>query len=366
MPKKAWVKADWEESWEKRKEFITSALEAGADGVIVPPEDIEKTRKLGNIKIISNSEEADVFLIKAENPDEIEDSASKAREMEKEVALQVEIANKDIEEAATKAGDSLDFLITIAKDWKVIPLENMIAELQSTEVEILAGVKDAQEAKTAIETLEVGADGVFLDPRDKGFEEIRKTCEILEELETEKFELVPAKITKVEPSGMGDRVCVDTTSLMKIGQGMLVGSQSDGMFLVHSETLESEYVSSRPFRVNAGAVHAYIQVPGGKTKYLSELESGDKVLIVDSEGNSFEGTVGRAKIERRPMLFIEAEYEGNKVRTLLQNAETINLVDKEGDPISVSDLETGDEVLINLQEGGRHFGAKVDETLVEK
>ncbi len=366
MRKEAWVKADWNESWDKRKKYITSALEAGADGLIIPPDDIEKTRKLGNIKVISSSKEADVLLIKASTTDEVDQALEEIEEKENEVALYIEITGKELERAAVEAGDSVDFLITIAKDWKVIPLENIIAELQDSKAKIFAGVKDSKEAKTAIETLEVGADGVVLDPREKGIEEIRKTCETLEDLETEKFQLAPAKITKVEPSGMGDRVCVDTTSLMKLGEGMLVGSQSNGMFLVHSETLESEYVSSRPFRVNAGAVHAYIQVPGGKTKYLSELESGEKVLIVNSEGESKEATVGRVKIERRPMLLIEAETEGRKIRTLLQNAETINLVDKEGNPISVSELEPGDEVLTNLQKGGRHFGAQVEETLVEK
>lgn len=366
MPKEVWLKADWSEPWADRKEFVTSALEAGADAVILPPEDVETARKLGNIKIVSNSEDADVFLLEAKTPEEVEEALERAGEVDADLALSVEISSKELEKAAADAGKEFDFLIMIAKDWKVIPLENLISQLQDAKAQIIAGVKDSQEAKTAVETLEVGSDGVLLNPREKGREEIRKTCEALEELGTEKFELVSGEVTKIEPAGMGDRACVDTTSLMKIGEGMLVGSQSNGLFLVHSETLESEYVASRPFRVNAGAVHAYIQAPEGKTRYLSELESGDRILIVNSEGEANTATVGRVKIERRPMLLIEVEHEGRKIRTLLQNAETINLVGSEGEPISVSELEVGDEVLINLQEGGRHFGAQVDETLVEK
>lgn len=351
----------------RQKKFITSALEAGAEAVIVPPDDIENTKKLGNIETISTSKESDFLLLEASTPEEVKQAISKAQEeKERKTILSVKIAGKEIEKAATKAGEHVDFIIMIAKDWKVIPLENLIAELQNKKAQILAGVKNAQEAKTAVETLEVGADGVVLNPREKGMEEIKETCEVLEELETEEFELVTGKITKIEPAGMGDRACVDTSSLMKIGEGMLVGSQSDGLFLIHSETLESEYVESRPFRVNAGAVHAYIQVPGGKTKYLSELQSGDKVIIANSEGEANTATVGRVKIERRPMLLIEAEHEGRKIKTLVQNAETINLVNKDGEPISVSNLEVGDEILIYLQEGGRHFGAQVDETLLER
>lgn len=365
MPKEVWVKADWNEPWEKRKEFITGSLEAGIEAVIVPNEDVEKTRQLGNIKIISNSKEADLLFGEASTVKEVEEFIAKSQE-EKDSVLSVEISGKDLEEAAIKAGDRVDFLIIIAEDWKVIPLENIIAELQDSKAKIIAGVKSAQEAKTAVETLEVGADGVLLNPKEKGFEEIRKTCEILEELGKEKFNLVTGKVTKTKPVGMGDRVCVDTTSLMKIGEGMLVGSQSHGLFLVHSETLESEYVEPRPFRVNAGAVHAYIQIPGGRTKYLSEIESGDEVLIVNSEGEASNATVGRVKIERRPLMLIIAKHEGQEIKTILQNAETINLVDENGEPVSVSEIEVGDKILINLQEGGRHFGAKVDETLVER
>ncbi len=71
---------------------------------------------------------------------------------------------------------------------------------------------------------------------------------------------------------MGDRVCLDTVSNMVPGEGMLVGNAGSGFFLVHSESLENPYVAARPFRVNAGAVHAYLYLPEGKTKYLSEVE----------------------------------------------------------------------------------------------
>ena len=164
---------------------------------------------------------------------------------------------------------------------------------------------------------------------------------------------------------MGDRVCVDTATLMESGEGMLVGSMSNGLFLVHAEVAESPYVASRPFRVNAGAVHAYIRVPGGETKYLSELESGDSVLVVNEDGETREALVGRSKIEKRPMFLVEAEYDGERYRTLLQNAETIRLVTPEG-AVSVTELEEGEEVRLYVEEGGRHFGTKVEESVVEK
>lgn len=371
LAKAVWVRADWDEPWESRKSFITAALEAGASVVVVPSGEATKVHELGVLDVVASepAEGVDIVMLSARSSDEVEqaiDSSQKLREQGHKVAICVEIYDKETERAAVRAGKMADFLVIITRDWKVIPLENLIAELQGSRAQILAGVKEADEARTAVETLEVGADGVLLDPRERGISEIKSVCETLEGLTTEKLELVPVRVTTIRPAGMGDRACIDATSLMKVGEGMLVGSQANGLFLVHSETLASEYVEARPFRVNAGAVHAYVQAPGGKTRYLSELQAGDEVLIVNFQGETRTGVVGRVKIERRPMLLIEAEWEGQKIKTLVQNAETINLVEKNGDPISVSRLKPGVEVLAHVELGGRHFGVKVEETLVER
>ncbi|NPB08653.1 MAG: 3-dehydroquinate synthase II, partial [Aquificae bacterium] len=195
--------------------------------------------------------------------------------------------------------------------------------------------------------------------------EIKKVGSLIEEHE-EKLPLVTVKITRILPLGLGDRVCVDTTSLLKRGEGMLVGNSSGGMFLVHAETEENPYVAARPFRVNAGAVHMYIRVPGNRTKYLCELEAGDKVMVYDYKGRGRVVYVGRSKVERRPMLLIEGRYEKKKLSCILQNAETIRLTRPDGTPISVAELKEGDEVLGYVEEAGRHFGMKVEETIIEK
>ena len=147
---------------------------------------------------------------------------------------------------------------------------------------------------------------------------------------------------------------------------MLVGSQSNALFLVHSESIETQYVAARPFRVNAGPVHAYTRMPDGSTKYLSELASGDEVLAVDSKGNTRPVVIGRLKIEKRPLMLIEAECNGKMLKTILQNAETIRLVDKKGKAVSITALKEGDEIMAYTEDTGRHFGMKVAETITEK
>jgi len=255
-------------------------------------------------------------------------------------------------------------LILMGRDWKVIPLENIIADLQGEKVKIIAAVSDYDEAKVALETLEHGTDGVLLCPQE--ISQIKKVAELIGKLQSESYQMKIATITRVEPVGIGDRVCVDTCSMMHLGEGMLVGSYSQGLFLVHSESMESEYVASRPFRVNAGPVHAYVMTPGNKTKYLSELETGDEVLTVDQEGTTKIAIVGRVKIEKRPLMLVEAEYDGVILRTLLQNAETIRLVTEDGQPKSVAELKLGDKVMVYLDPNARHFGMAIKESIIEK
>ncbi|MEM2096922.1 MAG: 3-dehydroquinate synthase II, partial [Methanothrix sp.] len=111
--------------------------------------------------------------------------------------------------------------------------------------------------------------------------------------------------------------------------------------------------------------HAYIRV-GEKTRYLSELKSGDEVTIVDKDGMTRSAVVGRVKIERRPMILVEAEVDGDRVSTLLQNAETIKLVSHDGTPISVAELKPGDKVLVHMESSARHFGMSIEETIIER
>lgn len=357
----AWVRPKG--TWKDRKDSITAALEAGFNE-IVDSDNTETIKKLGNIKIISDKPEADITILGLDKKITVE-NVNKEKLKNKPVAAYVEINNKEDEKLVSTLGTVADYIILKGKNWKVIPLENIIASLQKRDSKIMVDVADYEEAKLALETMEHGADGVLLSSNDGN--EIRKLGELIEKTSMETYDLKPATVTKIESVGIGDRVCVDTCSMMNVGEGILVGSFASGLFLIHSESLENEYVASRPFRVNAGPVHAYVMTPGNKTRYLSELEAGDEVLTVNANGEASTAIVGRSKIEKRPLLMIEAEYEETKIRTLVQNAETIRLVtaDKK-QPISVSKLKVGDKVLVYFSHGARHFGMAIEEQIIEK
>ncbi|MGZ4902033.1 MAG: 3-dehydroquinate synthase II [Halobacteriota archaeon] len=375
--KSVWIKAD-EGPWEERKHIITRALESGADCVLVRFSEIAAVKALGNMRVAAFNEGSesggarpDIRVVgkngEGDGTLELPRTIAESRDYEQlnswkgETATYVVVSDKAHERFAQDIADASDHLIVIGTDWKIIPLENLIAALKG-KVDIIAGVQSFEEAKTALETLEHGADGVLLDSTD--LTQITQTVE-LAHTRAHTTELASATITTVKPVGMGDRVCIDTCSLMTSGEGMLVGSGANGFFLVQAETAESPYVAPRPFRVNAGPVHAYIYGED-TTRYLSELKAGDDVLIVRSDGKTRNGVVGRVKIERRPLMLVEAEIEGTTVKTLLQNAETIKLVRSDGIPVSVTALKPGDEVLVHYEGGGRHFGISVEETLIER
>jgi 3-dehydroquinate synthase II len=271
-------------------------------------------------------------------------------------------SNLDVDEIEGASENGAEFVIVDASDWKIIPLENIIAKLHKSKTKVFATAKSSQEVATLFAVLELGVDGVILSTDSE--EEVDRTRQ---HLTSARFTITRARIIDVKDVGTGERVCVDTASMMRLGEGMLVGSRSNFMLLVHNESIGSSFTSPRPFRVNAGAVYCYTIVPGGGTRYLSEIESGSEVWIVNKEGIARSAVVGRSKIETRPLRLIHAEINGEKGTVILQNAETIRLISKDGEPLSVTEVKVGDEVLgYAKQAAGRHFGMEVDEFIVEK
>ena len=329
--KEIWVKAD---PW--KKELVTTALESGADAVLVSGDKIAGVKELGLIKTVSD--EGDVKW--------------------GEDVVCVEIQSAEDEEEIVKLSRRKKVVVR-TRDWTIIPLENLVAQAGNIFVE----VDDLEGARTAAGILEKGVDGLIITQRNP-----IRAREIINEMKSERqtIDLVKLKVDNIRPLGMGDRVCVDTCTVMGTGEGCLVGNSSQALFLVHAESIENPYVSPRPFRVNAGPVHAYIMAPGGKTRYLSELGAGDEISGVDWKGKGMPLIVGRVKIERRPLVLIEATGPNGPVTTILQNAETIRLLTPKGEPISVVKVKPGDKVLGRVEEAGRHFGHKIEETITEK
>jgi 3-dehydroquinate synthase II len=273
------------------------------------------------------------------------------------------LSNSDIEKIFLEVKKGLDFVIIEVKDWKIIPLENIIAKLHKMHTDIFVLARTPEEVRKMFSILEIGVDGVIFEASS-----INEVKEAMVYMGTSNFELREAKIVDIKEVGDGERVCVDTASMLHKGEGMLIGSRSNFLFLVHNESVGSSFTSPRPFRVNAGAVHCYTLSPDGTTKYLSELETGSEVLVIDSKGRARRATVGRSKIERRPMLMIKAQIDDEIGGIIVQDAETIRFVRPGGHLVSVTHVKKGDTILVHAKVAtGRHFGMEVsDEYILEK
>ncbi len=326
----------WVRSIPYDKETITFALERGVSTFWVPDESVAEVKKLGRVTVVANS-----------------------GDVRPGVDFQVcEIKDRgNLEEIESLPPDTLVYIE--AKRDEIIPLENLVAMGRK----VIVPVKSEDDLRVFSGVLEKGVWGILFDlnsPGDLSF--------LLSRFDEWKISLDLRKgvITEVTVLGLGDRVCVDTCTLMRGAVGMLVGNSSRGFFLVSAENVASEYVSERPFRVNAGAVHMYTLLPSGRTGYLSEISAGSQVLTVGSDGTGEVAWVGRSKIEKRPLILVKGDVEGREVSAILQNAETIRLVSPQGEQISIADIRRGTEVMCYLDDGARHFGMKIEETVEEK
>lgn len=254
-------------------------------------------------------------------------------------------------------------MVVQPENWKVIPLENLVADFHRSGRRIFAYLKTKADMEVSLSVLERGVDGIVVPP-----EGLQAGLSIISGLGKEKrYALTVAKVTKVLDVGNGERACIDTASQLAVGEGLLVGSRANFFFLVHSETVSSDYIPAREFRVNAGAIHSYVLAEDDRTRYLSELRSSDKVRTVSRDGGSRQVVVGRVKIERRPLVMVEADVGGEVGTVMLQKAETIRLIRPDGTPVSVTEIKVGDEVLVHVtQSKARHFGGEVDEFVLER
>ncbi|MBI9079817.1 MAG: 3-dehydroquinate synthase II family protein [Pseudodesulfovibrio sp.] len=314
------------------KEMLTLALESGVDAVMVEKEHVKSVQALGRVTVITPQDMPVVELTKK--------------------------TDEDVAIAGIKKGQN----VVLKKGWEIIPVENILAQVDTLALEC----ENLDRAVLAAGILERGCDTVVVLP--EGALDLKQIVSELK-LSQGTMDLQVATVTAIDSAGLGHRVCVDTISMLKKGQGMLIGNSSAFSFLVHAETESNPYVAARPFRINAGAVHAYAQMPGDKTNYLEELGAGSDVLIVGADGATSIATVGRVKVEVRPMLLIKAEVktkDGVKEgQVFLQNAETIRVVTDKGEPVSVVTLREGDKILVKTDEAGRHFGMRIKEEITE-
>lgn len=277
---------------------------------------------------------------------------------------------------------TVDWIMVECETWSMIPLENLIAHRSGSHTKIAAVINAPLEAQGAGFALEQGVDALVISSEPSMVEaSLSVKTQRLERFEQDhavettalgSLQLVPMTVQSVELAGLGDRYCLDFLSSFSQGEGILVGSSARCLFLIHSETIPSTFVPTRPFRVNAGAPHAYVMMSNGSTKYMAELNSGDSLLAVSAQGKTRHVVLGRVKIEQRPMVkitgqnIIDLRQNDNKSHIFMQQAETVRLISEQSHAVAVTELQTGQLILGWEGHEARHAGVPVRGDIEER
>jgi 3-amino-4-hydroxybenzoic acid synthase len=299
------------------------------------------------------------------------------------------------------------FVVIDIKHATYIPYELLVARVQGRRTKILRSipiydlqgvVQTIDQSLNAMATMEHGIGVLFHSFTE---ETVSNLSRRVMERQGRALSLVNVTVCAVQHTGLGHRVCVDTTSFMSAEEGMIIGSTGWGGIFVCSETHYLPHMNLREFRVNAGAVHSYIWSAGGSALYLSEMRAGSEVTCVDVSGNSRTVVVGRAKIERRPLVSITCRIpieqvpeeirkaaepqkalqqqvtpDGERLahrdldyiylNTFLQNDWHVRVMGSDGKIRHSTMLKVGDELLAHVDYPGRHTGVRIAESIIEK
>ncbi|CAM9801897.1 unnamed protein product [Ectocarpus sp. 6 AP-2014] len=322
------------------------------------------------------------------------------------------VGSVDWIQARASISSLLRYCCVTCSDWTMIPAENLVSAAGGTPTRIAVELSEPSQVQGAAFALQIGVDALLLGP-DPDLWEAAVSAREQRGTDGPAAGVLPApadhgeggagggldvvalstgRVTRTREGGVGDRVCVDLIQSLNAGEGMLVGSSAKMLALVHAETFETGFTPLRtPFRINAGPVHSYALLGDGSTKYLSELYTSGLVLVTNWKGESRKVAIGRLKVETRPMIMVEFQGEGGSTGQLfLQQAETVRLIsptqpettaekksnesESEADssgsgggwvPLSVTDIEGGEDLLLREISRGTHVGRAIDAVVTE-
>lgn len=363
----------------KRDEIEKLALysiDIGYNGILLSVSQIEFWKSLNkNVKYLMcflTEEDIEKFLSDYEDIDSIyiftndESVLNDDRFIKLNKGIYSKVKDKESMDKAIHLSKSVDTVILEFDSETNIPLELIIAYSQKYKTKICKKVQQSEAGWIATMTMEVGCEAILLETTS-----IDDIVELKNRVENELSDAIEIDLIEVEEIkhiGMGDRVCIDTTSELSCEEGMMIGSTSSGGVLVSSETHYLPYMDLRPFRVNAGALHSYIFCSDNKTKYLSELKAGDDVMVVDVNGKTRTVSVGRIKIERRPMLLVRgvSRKTGSSINVIVQDDWHIRIFGENGKVINSTEIKKGTLLLGISATPGRHMGVDISEKIIER
>ncbi len=352
-------------------ELVTRALQSGYNGLVLAAADLARYQSLLSdrltaiVDITESSTELGIL------PNLVVASRDKANLRKKRLEGFKTAFRAFVDDAASlheaiAVGREHDYVLMSFKDPTNIPLELVIASLQSSNTILVKEIEPnaLEDALVTVGVMEVGADGVLFTPPSHSV--MDEFLQQWSRVTNKTIELQVGEIVRTRPIGMGYRSCIDLVTLFEPTEGMLVGSTSQGGILCCPEVFHLPYMELRPFRVNAGGIHSYVYNLNNETNYMTELRAGSPVMVADANGQVRRSYVGRMKTEVRPLRLIEVSFgEGLPVNLLLQDDWHVRIYSDDVKPRNITELRPGDKVLGHVADPGRHVGIKVSEHILE-
>ncbi|MBW4721475.1 3-dehydroquinate synthase II family protein [Saccharothrix obliqua] len=352
---------------QQREAVVDAAVHARLDGVLDHDDTVLATLPPTVRRITTGAADpdtADIRVVPVESEDDLDGVRALPVEQQQRLAAHVHVVDDRTLRLACAAAIALPWTVVKFRDPTKIPLEIVIAAADRSEGRLVCEAASVEEAGVIVDVLEKGSDGILFAPSH--VTEVFELADVLG-ARTPELALTKLSVVSIKHIGLGDRVCVDTTSHFEKDEGILVGSFAHGFVLCASETHPLPYMPTRPFRVNAGALHSYVLGMDNRTNYLSELRSGSTVLAVAADGRTRRVAVGRAKLESRPLLAIDAVAEdGTPVSLTVQDDWHVRVLGPGGAVCNVTELKPGDQLLGHVATDRRHVGWPVGEFCVEQ
>jgi 3-amino-4-hydroxybenzoic acid synthase len=355
---------------DQRPALLQATINHGLDGVVLPlgfAADIPPTLSRiafggmapeGGETAPEGDQQAQITVV----PDD--DYEVAAPQQRRRLATQVDVTDAASLELACRRAASEPWTVLSFADPTKIPLEIVIAAANNADGRTVTQVHSLDEAAVVFGCLERGSDGVMMAP--SSLDDVVRIAE-LRAGPLGNLVLCEVVVTETRHIGMGDRACLDTCTMLEKDEGMLVGSFSRGLLLTCSETHPLPYMPTRPFRINAGAVHSYVLTSPKRTSYLTELGAGTGAVTVRVDGSIRRVFLGRIKIERRPLLSIcAAAPDGRMANIIVQDDWHVRLLGPRGVVRNVTELQPGDKLLAYLPGEARHVGYPIAEFCIEQ
>ena len=131
----------------------------------------------------------------------------------KQVGRRVDVSNSEGQSKARAMAGSVEWILLDLGEWKMIPIENIIAACDGGPTKVAARISSPEQVLGAAFALQIGVDALLVDEKTLQTALIAKsqrgevTIDAIDETDNEELELSLLEVIEVSEGGVGDRVC---------------------------------------------------------------------------------------------------------------------------------------------------------------